>query len=268
MPRVKEILPPPFDWCEIPAGKMDLGKGHIATAFGVGQSFDVPTFLMAKYPITNAQFAKFINVGGYRNKQWWTEQGWKVKEEGQKFDKSSADFKATGEAWTEPRLWKNSKWSASEQPVVGVSWYEAIAFCKWLSSVSGEKIILPTEQQWQRAAQGDDGRIYPWGNDWDASNCNNYLDRIGIFQSSTVQHYEGKGDSPFNVVDMAGNVWEWCLNEYETGNTKFDGSMWRGLRGGSWLNINTLSFRVDSRMGDYPNYENGAIGFRIALNLE
>ena len=67
-------------------------------------------------------------------------------------------------SWSEPRFWNDSQWNGAQHPVVGVSWYEAVAFCLWLSDVTGERIMLPTEDQWQYAAQGDDGRTYPWGN--------------------------------------------------------------------------------------------------------
>lgn len=264
MPMAKDLLPTPFDWCEIPAGMVKLGRGYTSKTYGVGQRFDVSAFLMSKYPITNAQYAKFIDAGAYKNKHWWTEDGWKAKEEGLEYDYSNLEFKATGKSWSEPLGWKDSQWNHVEQPVVGVSWYESLAFCLWLSETSSEKIMLPTEQQWQRAAQGDDGWVYPWGNDWDANCCNNNVDKKGIRKSVPVRQYEGKGDSPFKVVDMAGNVGEWCLEKDETGSIGYDGTEARVLRGGSWLNINTVNFRVDNRYMDYPYYRNRAIGFRIA----
>jgi formylglycine-generating enzyme required for sulfatase activity len=100
----------------------------------------------------------------------------------------------TNQPWTEPRYWTDSTWNGDEQPVVGVSWYEAAAYCKWLSELTGEAITLPTEQQWQRAAQGDDGRAYPWGPNWDRSRCNNNVDGRGIGRTTPVRQYEGKGD--------------------------------------------------------------------------
>jgi formylglycine-generating enzyme required for sulfatase activity len=178
----------------------------------------VPAFCIAKYPITNAQFAQFIEAGGYAERQWWTDSGLRLRE---------------SKNWTEPRYWQDDKWNGADQPVVGVSWYEAVAFCRWLSDATGEAITLPTEQQWQRAAQGDDGREYPWGNTWDKSRCN--TDESGIGKTTPVTQYAGKGDSPFGVVDMAGNVWEWCLTDYATGavDVAADAEP-RVLRGGAW----------------------------------
>src|SRR5690606_32128020 len=121
-----------------------------------GQTFDVPAFAIAKYPITNAQYAKFIAAGGYNQRKWWTDAGWQARELGLTWD-----GKPTGKAWTQPRFWQDSEWNGAEFPVVGVSWYESVAFCLWLSEASSENIALPTEQQWQFAAQGSDGRVYP-----------------------------------------------------------------------------------------------------------
>ncbi|MDQ7036976.1 MAG: SUMF1/EgtB/PvdO family nonheme iron enzyme [Anaerolineae bacterium] len=115
----------------------------------------LPTFEIAKYPITNLQFKQFIAAKGYENKDWWTAAGWDVRKK---------------KKWTEPRYWDNSKWNGDLQPVVGVSWYEAVAFCNWLNEQinptptpspkrqggeqgQGGEVMLPTEQQWQRAAQ-------------------------------------------------------------------------------------------------------------------
>ena len=166
--RVPELLPPPFEWIEIPAGKVTLTPDEMTRRTVTSNAitiFDVPAFAIAKYPLTNAQYAKFIEAGGYQEQQWWTAAGWEAREQGWAW--IDREWKPTGNPWTEPRYWQDGKWNGAEQPVVGVSWYEAVAFCRWLSQVSGENVTLPTEQQWQRAAQGNDDRVYPWGNEWD-----------------------------------------------------------------------------------------------------
>ena len=176
-------------------------------------------------------------------------------------------WKASGKAWTEPRYWQDAKWNGAEQPVVGVSWFEAVAFCLWLSDVTSEKIMLPTEDQWQYAAQGDDGRVYPWGNEWDSMRCNNNVDQKGIGKTTPVRQYEGKGDSSFGVVDMAGNVWEWCLTDYDKKtNYNNTGTTYRVLRGGSWDNGSSDNFRCDNRDGDSPRGRNISYGFRLSLS--
>lgn len=239
-PSSLDLMPAPFAWIEIP------GKGYS----------------IARYPITNAQYAKFIEAGGYRESKWWTEAGWKTREEGWHYDGS---WKPSGKAWTEPRYWKDAKWNGAEHPVVGVSWYESVAFCLWLSEVTGEKIMLPTEDQWQYAAQGDDGRDYPWGPKWDASRCNNNIDQKGIGKTTPVQQYKGKGDSPFGVIDMAGNVWEWCLTDYDAKSNNINSTAtFLVLRGGSWQDVRTDYFRCDRRTWWNPYRGSDRFGFRVS----
>ncbi len=204
------------------------------------------SFVIAKYPITTLQFAQFINSGGYKEKKWWTEDGWRFRNE---------------EAWTQPEAWNNKQSSNNEHPVVGVSWYEAVAFCTWLSKVTDEKITLPNETQWQHAAQGDDGREYPWAATWKYRYCNTI--ETGIQKTTPVRQYEGKGDSPFGVVDMVGNVWEWCRTDYDNGTNDVNrNSDWRVLRGGSWL-INQNFAHVSFRSCNPPNYRGNESGFRV-----
>jgi formylglycine-generating enzyme required for sulfatase activity len=144
-----------------------------------------------------------------------------------------------------------------------MSWYEAVAFCQWLSEEVGEQIMLPTEQQWQRAAQDDHNRVYPWGNDWDQTLCNNNVDQKGIGKTSSVTQYEGKGDSPFGVVDMVGNVWEWCLTEYKSGNEEVDGTNARVSRGCSWLSDSRFLFGCVVRNRMNPTIWHVSKGFRV-----
>ncbi|MEO1441695.1 MAG: SUMF1/EgtB/PvdO family nonheme iron enzyme [Chloroflexota bacterium] len=213
-----EILPPPFAWIDIPGGWVTL-EDH-------PNKFKVEPFMMAKYPVTNAQFGAFMQAGGYNDQRWWGDGLWDVRQE---------------KGWTEPGYWGDSKWNGADYPVVGVSWYEAIAFTRWLSHTVGTRngasgtITLPTEMQWQRAAQGDDGREYPYGNTFDASRAN--TEESGIGKTTPVTQYEGKGDSPYGVVDMSGNVWHWCLNTYgQPEDIAIDDSgARRVLRGGAWF---------------------------------
>ncbi|MCL4253856.1 MAG: formylglycine-generating enzyme family protein [Anaerolineae bacterium] len=250
-----DLVPKSFAWIPIPEGKVTLitEKGWAKNYIPEGQSqiFTVPAFEMAKYPCTNAQFKLFIDAGGYTEKRWWTDDGWAQRQK---------------ENWTQPRYWDDSTWNGADYPVVGVSWYEAVAFCLWLSETTGEKITLPTEQQWQRAAQGDKGLMYPWGNEWDASRCNNNVNQKGIGKTTPVTYYEGKGDSPFGLTDMSGNVWEWCLTAYDTGKTDLRGTDVRVLRGGSWINDSADDFRAVTRYRSSPNVWNVNGGFRIVCS--
>lgn len=242
----------PFAWIDIPAGKVKIeGKG--GSYLQTDTVFDVPAFQIAKYPITNDQYEEFQKAGGYYEEPWWTGAGLLLRRK---------------EDWREPRFWQNEKLN-SDHPVVGVSWYEAVAFCLWLSNKTGEKIMLPTEQQWQRAAQGDDGRVYPWGKLWNGTCCNNAVGIKGDGKTTSVRKYEGKGDSPYGVVDMAGNVWEWCLTNYDDGIidiTKH--SEFCILRGGSWSGSDLTVFRGSNRHNGRSYYREGRdIGFRIARSI-
>ena len=263
-PTSLTLLPALFAWIEIPGGRGTMKTDES----GVLLTIPTEKYWISKYPITNAQFAKFIEADGYNQQKWWTEAGWEAKAKGwEPFQDTDKTWKlrVTNQPWIQPRYWTDNTWNRAEQPVVGVSWYEAVAFCLWLSETTGEKIMLPTEDQWQYAAQGDDGRAYPWGNDWDASRCNNNVGSKGIGKTTPVREYEGKGDSPFAVVDMAGNVWEWCLTDYynKTSDINSDATL-RVLRGGSWSNINTDNFRCDYRNGYDPCFRDLGFGFRIS----
>lgn len=251
--QLKSILPAPFDLIDIPAGKVTLlndwdSNENVYLKKDQPQTFDVPAFSIAKYPVTNAQFAKFIEAGGYDNDKWWTDGGWKRRKI---------------ENWTQPRYWDDDKWNEADYPVVGVSWYESLAFCNWLGDKVSENISLPTEQQWQRAAQGDDNRTYPWGNDWNRTKCNNNVE-TGIGKTTSVMHYEGEGNSPFDVVDMAGNVWEWCLTEYHYMDNNINSKEFKALRGGSWYFNAPANFRCLRRFRDYPLNWFDYGGFRFA----
>jgi formylglycine-generating enzyme required for sulfatase activity len=260
-----------FGWIPIPAGqvtlkgwhhpmvvhdprpwikRMALMKDYIAV--DEHRTFDVPAFSISKYPVTNANYAEFIRANGYNDRRWWTSAGW------EECKKSK---------WTAPHNLgiRSAKLQGSQQPVVGVSWYETIAYCQWLSHETGKSILLPTDQQWQRAAQGDDNRTYPWGMDWDGHRCNNLVDeRYGIGYTTTIYHFKGAGDSYFGVSDMAGNIGEWCLTDYEHGQTDLNGVDARIIRNGSFADDLIDNFRCDYRTFSVPESANDFVGFRLA----
>lgn len=251
LPTVAKLLPAPFDWVPITGGKVELANG-------LGE-FAVEAFHMAKYPVTVAQYQVFMADGGYTNEVYWTPAGWAWRTENN---------------ITEPHEWRNKDWQKRfyqpTYPIVGISWYEAMAFCAWLRAKTGENVHLPTEQQWQRAAEGDKKLKYPWGNKWDGKRCNhnvyhNYQDRWETSHTSRVTLYEGKGDSPFGVVDMAGNVGEWCLTNYETGlNEGITNTDSCSVRGGSWVNYHADYFRAAYRTWYMPDDRYIGLGLRLA----
>jgi len=149
-----------------------------------------------------------------------------------------------------------------------VSWYESVAFCRWLSHRLGFDVRLPTEQQWERAARGTEGAIYPWGDEYRAgrANCNEVLSQVE--GGTYLGHTTAVGIYPFpsaeGVYDLAGNVWEWCLNEYaRPERIDIAGEASRVLRGGSW-NSDTEYLRAANRYYGYvPGNRNYFIGFRV-----
>jgi formylglycine-generating enzyme required for sulfatase activity len=260
-----ELLPQPFTWINIPAGSVVLKndiwiKDNYTNLYVKNETIvNIPTFEISKYPITNLQFKQFIDSGGYEEKDWWTKVGWENKYKGWRVD--AKDDWHPNNSWSTPCFFDNPKFNQDNQPVVGVSWYEAVAFCLWLSDVTGEKITLPSNAQWQRAAQGDDKRRYPWGNDWNTLLCNN--NEHGLNRTTLVTEFEGKGNSPFGVVDMAGNIWEWCSTAFLTGSDDIDGGDIRLWKGGSWKNKEREMFRVSLCRGVSPIVRYDDWGFRI-----
>lgn len=233
LPPDLSIMPDPFEWIHIPAGDVTLiGQKSSYIPKYKTRTFQVDDFYIAKYPITNAQYAVYVNATGKK-----------------------------------PEYWDDNLFNQPLQPVVGVSWFDGIDYCEWLSTKIGYKVLLPTEQQWQRAAQGDDERAYPWGNEWNTSHCRNsvggYWGSAGNL--SSVKEYEDKGNSPYEVVDMVGNVWEWCLTSWETGSQSTEETDGRVLRGGSWFNFDKYGFRCDFRSGSFPQGRFNYLGFRISL---
>jgi formylglycine-generating enzyme required for sulfatase activity len=239
--RVEDILPPPFEWADIPAGAVTLedASNHAGTK---GGQYNVSAFAIAKYPITNEQYEVFVDANdGYRKLHWW------------EFSKEAKKWRKENPQPAETRF------RGDDLPRTIVCWYDAVAFCQWLSHTTGQAIALPAEQQWQRAAQGDDGRKYPWGDEFDASRCN--IQGSGIEEPTPVTQYPN-GASPYGVMDMSGNVWEWCLTAWRTDNSDLRGNSGRVLRGGSW-NVFRYFARSLNRDWFFPYTRLGDIGFRV-----
>lgn len=264
MGTMTDHLPPPFAWIDIPSGHVTITSA--ISPIKTERVAVVPPFAISKYPITNAQYARFVEAGGYQQTWWWTTLGWQARTHGWAWN--GAAWAASGRPWTEPRYWHVPEWNRPNQPVVGVSWFEAHAYCQWLGGVTGTRIMLPTEQQWQRAAQGDDERIYPWGHTWNGECCHHAVAPRHADHPAPVTAYEALGASPFGVVDMAGNVWEWTGSAHGTTLQSLYGSEVRCVRGGAWHDTHQLDFSVTYRTGYHPNYAGNDIGFRCVRLLD
>ncbi|MBE9520943.1 MAG: SUMF1/EgtB/PvdO family nonheme iron enzyme, partial [Proteobacteria bacterium] len=186
------------DMVEIPAGVFQYGDDKKQVKIERPFRIDI-------YPVTNRQFEAFIQDKGYQSEDYWSNKGKEWRQENN---------------ITQPGYWDDEEWNQPEHPVVGVSYYEAEAYAKW----AGKE--LPTDEQWERAARGTDGRTYPWGDEFDKEKCNT-TDESGIGKTTRVTRYPN-GISPDGCYDMAGNVWEWT--------TSSKGKLLM-LRGGSWSSL-------------------------------
>ncbi len=223
---------PDIAWIDIPGGQVRLEKGY--------HTYDVSPFRIAKYPVTNEQFQAFLNAeDGHSNKQWWM---------------NIRQIKEAGEP----------SWEESNFPREMVSWYEAVAFCRWLGHRTNSSIRLPTEWEWQQAATGGDPqREYPWKGGWDGSQCNSSESRLN--RTTAVGMYP-RGATKQGVLDMAGNVWEWCQNTLYRDTTIARGGT-RVVRGGSW-HYGKKYLRVsDGHWNDVGDWLKD-VGFRLAQDIE
>jgi formylglycine-generating enzyme required for sulfatase activity len=175
-----------------------------------------------------------------------------------------------------PAFWEDQRYNNPAQPVVGVTWFEAMAYCAWLSGrllaagrlPEGYVVRLPAEAEWEKAARGAGGRIYPWGGRWDPARANTWEGHV--LRPSPVGVYPG-GASPYGCLDMAGNVWEWTHSLYrdypydpDDGREDEDEPGRRALRGGSWLSRRRYA-RCACRDLNRPDVFNGGLGFRLVV---
>ena len=215
-PRAEVLTVEAMQFCYIPPGPFWMGEGegehrneHLDYDYWIG-----------RYPVTSAQYRAFVDTGGYGERQYWTEAGWQWRER----EEIAGPFNL-GEAWNLPN-----------HPVVAVSWYEAVAYCRWLTERVGglpEKyeVRLPSEAEWEKAGRGGEEipaepvvasagavgaahlrenpspkRRYPWGDEPDPNRAN--YDETAVGTTSAVGCFPG-GVSPYGAEDLAGNVWEW-----------------------------------------------------------
>jgi formylglycine-generating enzyme required for sulfatase activity/nucleoside phosphorylase len=235
-----EVIIPPV--VVIPAGPFIMGSDKRQD----DQAFDnempqqivvLETFEMALYPLTVAEYACFVRA---------TQQ-------------------------PQPNDWSNQQ-EYEDHPVVWISWQDACAYVHWLAQVSDQLWRLPNEAEWEKAARGNDGRIYPWGNVWHKGNAN--TNDGGPMGTTPVGSYPG-GRSPYEIYDMAGNVMEWTSSlykayPYELAGERDHSSMLaiKVLRGGSW-NYSPGDARVAYRdCGDVSGFANLHVGMRVACGVE
>lgn len=212
---------------------------------------ELTLYAIGKYPVINSQYAAFVEAGAYKQKRYWTEEGWLF---------------LTQNGITQPKDWEPAD-KRPTHPVVGISWYEAMAYCVWLSDQTGKNYRLPTEAQWERAARGINGQAYPWGDVW-GDNLSN-TSESGIGDTTPVGIYP-RGQSPVRALDMLGNTWEWVADWYaedyyftapKSNPLGPDDGTKKVLRGGSWADDPSAT-RCACRFGYSPRYRSAFVGFR------
>jgi formylglycine-generating enzyme required for sulfatase activity len=245
-------------WCKVAAGSFIYQEGQ-------QENLDYD-YWVGKYQITCGQWEAFVNdPNGYRNPQWW--------------DLLHADGKAQQQKEAGAQQWK-----LANHPAENISWYDAMAFCNWLNWRRGQGLLvlpsfvpshyelrLPTEQEWEKAARGQDGRKYPWGNGYQLDFANvNEMDsnqKVGphYLKTITAVGIYPQGVAPCGAADMAGNAWEWCLNDYEAGSNLIDTNHMRVMRGGSWL-AQAVFARALFRFKNTPDFRYWGYGFRLCCS--
>ena len=287
----------PEDMVLIPEGPFLMGstKEDIDTLLKLDQNIEfgrldnempqrevfLSAYYIDKYPVTNTKYKIFIESGGYTQKSLWSNAGWEYVTQTNPLENNDLDNILNGEP---------------DCPVVNVSWYESEAFAKW----AGKR--LPTEAEWEKAARGTDGRIYPWGNEYDKTRLNCAENKIE--KPTSVTKYP-QGQSVHGCFDMSGNVWEWASDWYDSQYYRHaqnkdpqgpeiaeeNPNFWRPeevgisiyelkpsptggslsgckvLRGGSWNGSGIIHIRCSNRDYDEPTYKNDTIGFRCAMSL-
>ncbi len=234
----------------IPAGEFLMGEVREQ------HELFLPDYQLGKYPVANAEYERFIEAGGYQNKSFWTKAGWIE----------------IGQNQNEPRYWQDERFNKPNQPAIGLSWYECVAYCRWLSAETGQLYRLPTEAEWEKGARGVDGRVYPWGSEFEASRLNARAGDQQVCTITPVGIYP-TGTSPFGLFDCAGNVWEWCatrwkkpfpydVNQDEWQADYLEGQNLRVLRGGSW-NYKAEATRCSYRFKFQPYGWTGRGSYRV-----
>ena len=231
------VLP---DLVSIPAGRFLMGlpacppRANFAWVWHTGKSADVAAFRLARHPVTNAEYRVFVQDAGCARPSHIDRPG---------FD-------------------------AERQPVVGVSWDDAVAYCGWLAGRTGQPYRLPSDAEWEYAARGGrQGGIFPWGDALDPQ----FACFGGQAAPRPVASYPPNG---FGVHDMIGNVWDWCRDRFEDVSagvkavnkpTARDPAGNRVLRGGSYMTSHYLNLWIAYRHEDPPDLRHESIGFRVAL---
>ncbi len=231
----------PHPMIRIPAGRFIMGTNERLSDEGPQHTVELAEFWIDQYEVNNIQYKKFIDQTGHR---------------------SPSHFR--NRSYPEGKV---------DHPVTFVSWHDAEAYCAW----AGKR--LPSDQEWEKAARGDDGRTYPWGNEFDSNKANSPLrwQKLGQFGDTLPIGMFPDGMSPYGLHDMSGNVWEWTSSWYiaypdnQTASENY-GERYKTLKGGSWFDCSFykcgISAPVFNRAFFAKKVRNDTFGFRCAKNAD
>ncbi|MCB9766001.1 MAG: SUMF1/EgtB/PvdO family nonheme iron enzyme [Alphaproteobacteria bacterium] len=259
----KQWLPSTEGWGEVKAGTYAIGGDREAYQSLQAQQSKLDRFLLRSWPVIVDEYADFVEAGGYRDDRWWDRQ---IK------------HPAGPEGWSTQRRHTN-------RPVMGVSWWEARAFCRWAQQAwalpPGGVLDLPTSQEWEAAARLTHGGPFPWGADSpgreDEARANHTWEGESPRHPTPIGMFPLGNAGPW--VDLAGNVWEWCASVFDERNEQDrscrmaddcgqgrDSEGPRVLRGGSWY-FSPMGLRCADRVGLKPEFRNPNTGFRLCLRF-
>jgi len=250
----------PKDMKYISPGSFQMGCDHTPDS----KSDETPQhslwlsgYYIDSFPVTNLQFKKFMDAGGYQTRGFWTKKGWEEKEEND---------------WKQPRHFYDDRFNKDNHPVVSISWYEAYAYSQWAIK------SLPTSPEWEKSASWNPflnkKYIYPWGDKWECERC--HTQETGIYGTVEISKYYPLGDSCYKVSDLAGNVKEWCstISTFSypyisvDGRENVEGSGKREVKGASWNDKGENKWsRCSIRAGLLPNIWGTNIGFRCVYRV-
>jgi formylglycine-generating enzyme required for sulfatase activity len=297
---------------DVQAGERRVGTEKLSEADTAGGFVGPPRllttdpFAIGRYPVTNAQFRAFVEDGAYSDSTFWKAPhalGW-VRGDAQTLDEirgswlhtvhehhakeirdgeiDAARLEVEATRRTAPReapyYWEDSRFNRANQPVVGINYWEAEAYCSWATErghrdgtlAKDLAVVLPTEFEWELASRpADDDRVFPWGDDWDEQRALVTTNTLNLRNPATVGiHLEPWSGGP---VDMAGNVWEWTATLFLPFDPEYDGKRLdsnsldeRVVRGGSWYHYGPLS-ACSARAVDRSYNLFYDVGFRIAV---
>ncbi len=316
-------LRPPL--ASIPGGVYPIGDDGSQFSYEKpAHQVEIAPFAMSLFPVTNAEYALFMEAGGYTDERWWQtaaakawlkgeggsagakQAGWDIQAYLQDFSddvirqqKVSPDqidywlwvkhasaeeletqydeWYPSGKVYTQPEYWEDGRFNHPSRPVVGITWFEARAYCAWLSAQTGEPYDLPSEVEREAAARGKKGRVYAYGDAFDSARCNTFETHI---RRTTPVGVFPDGRSPAGIYDLSGNVWEWTstvwgkeLNKpdypypYDAADGRedpADGDSRRVVRGGSWYGYQYFA-RAASRVRIHPTERFDNNGFRLVV---